>query len=152
LQRVIREEDITMSTATDIADRMSDAFKNADVEAFLDCFADDAVQEHPFFPAPGRGRADLLQREGGLFAAFTDIVFEVRTVIEQGDNAAIEGLVSATNTSDMPTPGGVLPATGKRINLPMTSVVRFNADGLIAEERRYMDVAGFMTQLGVGRG
>ena len=139
-----------MTAASELADRISKAFTAGDVNAFIDCFSDDAVQEHPFFPAPGRGREDLLAREGGMFSAFGDISYDVRNVVEQGETAVIEAVVSATNTGDIPTPGGVLPATGKRVTIPMASVVRLDSEGRIAEERRYMDVAGFLRQLGVG--
>lgn len=139
-----------MSAATELAERISKAFNDGDVGAFIDCFADDAVQEHPFFPATGRGREELLAREGGMFAAFRDISFDVRSVVEQDGSAVIEAVVSATNTGDIQTPGGVLPATGNRVTIPMASVVRLDGDGRIAEEHRYMDVAGFLRQLGVG--
>ena len=139
-----------MSAATELAERISKAFSEGDVQAFIDCFADDAVQEHPFFPGPGKGRAELLSREGGMFDAFGEITYDVRSVVEQAGSAVIEAVVSATNTGDIPTPGGAIPATGKRVTIPMASVVRLDGDGRIAEEHRYMDVAGFLRQLGVG--
>jgi steroid delta-isomerase-like uncharacterized protein len=139
-----------MGAATELAGRISKAFNDGDVEAFIDCFAEDAIQEHPFFPGQGRGREELLGREGGMFAAFGDITYDVRTVVEQAGSAVIEAVVSATNTGDIPTPGGTIPATGKRVTIPMASVVRLDGDGRIAEEHRYMDVAGFLRQLGVG--
>jgi steroid delta-isomerase-like uncharacterized protein len=139
-----------MGAATELAERISKAFNDGDVQAFIGCFAEDAIQEHPFFPGQGRGREELLNREGGMFAAFGDITYDVRAVVEQAGSAVIEAVVSATNTGDISTPGGTIPATGKRVTIPMASVVRLDGDGRIAEEHRYMDVAGFLRQLGVG--
>ena len=139
-----------MSAANDIVKQWTEAFRTGDSVAFTNVFATDAIQEHPFFPDAAKGRAEIQGREAGLFEAFSDITFEARQVTESGDRAVIEAFVSATNTGPIPTPAGTLPATGKRIRLPMASVVRFNADGSIAEEHRYLDVAGFMGQLGVG--
>ena len=139
-----------MTAANDIVKHWTEAFRNADSVAFSNVFAEDAVQEHPFFPDVAQGRAEIHAREAGLFDAFSDITFELRQVVESGDRALIEAFVSATNTGPIPTPAGALPATGKRIRIPMASVVRLNGDGSIAEEHRYLDVAGFMGQLGVG--
>ena len=45
-----------MTIAMTIAQRIADAFNTADVDAFAACFTPDAVQTHPFFPSPLRGR------------------------------------------------------------------------------------------------
>ena len=102
------------------------------------------------FPAAAKGRDEITQREAPLFAAFSEITLDVRTVLEDGDTVMIEGLIGATNTGELPMPGGTLPATGRRVTVPTVSVARLDGNGLVAEERRYMDVAGFMAQLGIG--
>ena len=139
-----------MGAGTALAERWKKAFENGDVGEFAACFREDAVQQHPMFPAAATSRDEIIQRESPLFAAFSEITLDVRTVIEDGDTTVIEGLIGATNTGDLPTPAGTLPATGRRVTVPTVSIVRLDDAGLVAEERRYMDVAGFMTQLGIG--
>jgi hypothetical protein len=49
----------------------------------------------------------------------------------------------------MPSPEGTIPATGKRITLRGVSLFMLNANGEIAEERRYFDTGSFFAQLGL---
>jgi steroid delta-isomerase-like uncharacterized protein len=139
-----------MTALTDLTDKLVKAFNSGDVDALADCYAVDATQQHPFFPAGNQGRDAIRQSEGGIFAAFSDIDWQPQRCVEGDDWGAIEATVSATNTSDMPLPdGNVLPATNKRITIPIAMFVRLDDDGVIAEEHRYLDVAGMMGQLGL---
>jgi hypothetical protein len=138
-----------MTALTDLTDQINKAFNNGDVDALAECYAGTATQDHPFFPGGNSGRAAIHAAESGMFASFSDIDWQLQRTIEQGDWGVIEFVVSATNTSDLPTPGGVVPATNKRITIAIANVVRLDDDGLIAEEHRYFDVAGMMGQLGL---
>lgn len=139
-----------MTALTDLTDKLMKAYNSADVAALADCYAPDAVQQHPFFPGGNQGRDAIQAAEGGMFAAFSDIDWQLVRTIGDGDWGAIETVVSATNTAPMPTPdGNVIPATDKRVTIPLVNVVRLDRAGLIAEEHRYMDVAGMMAQLGL---
>ena len=138
-----------MTALTDLTDKIDKAFNSGDVEALADCYAENATQVHPFFPAPNQGRDAIRAAEGGIFASFSDIDWQLQRTIEQGEWGVVEFVVSATNTADLPTPGGVVPATNKRITLAIANVVRLDENGLIAEEHRYFDVAGMMGQLGL---
>ena len=133
----------------ELGERIAAAFTAGDVEAFAACFAEDAVQRHPMHPEPIHGRDGILAAERPLFDAFSEITYELQNVVDAGEWVTLEALVSATNTGKLPTPGGLLPPTGKRISLPMASIVRLDASGDIAEEHRYLDVASFMAQLGL---
>src|SRR4051812_25400661 len=100
-----------MTASTDLTDKIFKAYNSSDLDLLGDCYAEDAVQQHPFFPQPNVGRAAILTAEGPMFGAFSDIDWVLVRVIGDDDWAAIESTVSATNTSDLPTPGGVVPAT-----------------------------------------
>ena len=139
-----------MTAVTDLTERILKAYNAADIDGIADCYAIDTVQVHPFFPAPNQGREGVKAAEGPMFAAFSDIDWHAVRVIESGEWAVVESVVSATHTNEMPTPdGNVVPATNKRITIPMANVIRVDDDGLIAEEHRYMDVAGMLGQLGL---
>ena len=140
---------MTTLTSNDLTTRLLAAYNAADLDALAGCYAVDAVQVHPFFPQPNVGREAIRAAEAGLFDAFSDIEWTVQRTIEQGEWLAIELVVTATNTSDLPTPAGVVPATNRTVNLALANLVRLDAEGLIAEEHRYMDVATMMGQLGL---
>jgi steroid delta-isomerase-like uncharacterized protein len=138
-----------MSRATDLAERVEKAFATG-AAAFADCFTEDAVQHHPFFPEPMVGRAAIEQLEGTMFEAFSDVTLEVVRVIDQGDLACLETEISARNTNDLTLPDGTkVPATGKTVQISAAVVVQLDADGQIVEARRYEDGLGFLRQLGL---
>ena len=95
-----------MTTGTTLSQRIVDAFNSGDVDAFAACFAPDAVQLHPFFPEPLRGREAIRAAEGGMFSAFDHISMDVLSVLESGNHVAVELRVRATNSSPLPMPGG----------------------------------------------
>ena len=139
-----------MSAATEIVSRVEQAFNAGDVGAFARCFAPDAVQVHPFFPEPHRGRDAIQNAEAAMFAGFDEIRLEATSVTEDGDAAAIEWRVRARHSSPIAMPdGSKLPATGRVVDLAMASFVRLDETGLIAEEHRYQDNLAFLRQLGV---
>ena len=140
-----------MSTiATSLTDRIVSAFNRGDVDAFANCFTEDAVQYHPFFPAPLRGRPAIREAEAAMFAAFDDISFTVSNVIEEGDRVALECRVKATNTKPLVLPDGrTIPATGRTVDLTMASFFKVDADGQIREAHRYQDNLAMMQALGL---
>jgi ketosteroid isomerase-like protein len=141
---------MTMSAATEIAKRIEHAFNTSDMDALGACYAEQAVQQHPVNPAGNHGRAAIIGFETGMFAAFSDIDFHVERVIDGGEWATVEAVVQATHTDALAMPDGTeVPATNVRIALPVASIVRLDGDGLVAEEHRYLDVAGMMGQLGL---
>ena len=139
-----------MTTGTTLSQRILDAFNSGDVDAFAACFAPDAVQHHPFFPEPLRGREAIRAAEGTLFGAFDDISMESLNIVEAGQQVAIEVRVKATNTRPLPMPGGdTIPATGKTVDLTIAAFLIVDEAGQIVEAHRYEDSLAFLRQLGL---
>jgi steroid delta-isomerase-like uncharacterized protein len=139
-----------MSRGTVVTDRIVAAFDSGDVDAFAACFAQDAVQIHPFFPAPLRGRDAIRAAEATLFGSFEQISLRRTNLVENGDQVAAEFVVTATHTKELPLPdGSTLPATGKVVELTMGAFLQLDADNLIAESHRYQDNLAFMRALGI---
>jgi steroid delta-isomerase-like uncharacterized protein len=139
-----------MSRGTVLTDRIIDAFDRGDVDAFAACFAEDAVQLHPFFPAPLRGRDAIQAAEGTLFGSFEQISLRRTNLLEDGEQIAAEFVVTATHTKELPLPDGTtLPATGKVIELTMAAFFRLDTDDLVTESHRYQDNLAFMRALGI---
>jgi uncharacterized protein (TIGR02246 family) len=138
-----------MSRATDLADRLEQAFATG-AGAFADLFTPDAVQHHPFFPEPMVGRDAIRAMEATMFDAFSEVRLEVRRVTEQGDVACLETDITAVNTSDLTmSDGTTVPATGRSVHIAAAVTVTLDADGLITEAHRYEDGLGFLRQLGL---
>ena len=139
-----------MSRATEVAQRITKAFDDHDVDAFAGCFTADAVQHHPFFPAPLQGREAILAAEATLFGSFDDVGLEATNVVDAGEWMGAEFRVTARHTRPLPLPDGTtLSATGRTIDLVMAAFMRLDADGQIVEAHRYQDNLAFLRALGV---
>jgi steroid delta-isomerase-like uncharacterized protein len=123
------------------------AWNSGNVDEIAAVYAPDAVLDHVLFPQPLTGRNAIRDAESGMFAAFSDIDWTVAHSVASGDEVAVEWVVKATHTAPMPTPGGPLPATGKRIVVRGSSHFQVRPDGTIGVERRYLDGAGMFAQL-----
>jgi steroid delta-isomerase-like uncharacterized protein len=135
--------------AEDVARKVVAAVEAGDADALAGLYAEDAVFHHPL-TGETRGRDAIRQSEQELFDAFTDIEIEVRSLLADERTAAIELVLRATNSGDIDLgEEGPLPATGRRIEDPMTWWLVLGPDDLIVAERDYLDTAGLMSQLGV---
>jgi steroid delta-isomerase-like uncharacterized protein len=106
---------------------------------------------HPLSPEPVQGKPAIRAGEQALFDAFSEIDVDVRRVVAEGEDIAIELVLRATNTAPLDVGADEsLPATGQRIELPAVWFLRLDGDGRIVEERDYLDTASFFRQLGLG--
>ena len=130
--------------------RFAKAFNDGSVNQLAECFAPDAVLQHPMF---GRveGRDNILAAETGLFEAFTDINFEVRRVLRGVDWHAAHYLVRARQCRDINLPNGdKLVNRDTTIELVGADIFQLGADGLIVEAHRYLDTGAMFAALGAG--
>ena len=138
-----------MSAATATYERLGDAFTSLDLDGWTAAYAEEAALHHPLL-GDVRGRAAIRAAESPLFDAFSDGGVELVRLVEQGDRAACEWVVTATNTGPLPLPDGrTVPATGRTVRLPVVDVFRLDGDGRIAEDHRFYDTVTFVQQLGL---
>ena len=104
----------------------------------------------PRFPAGPtmHGFAEFLTVSKEFHAAFSDFDWEIGVIVENADVVEVEGIWKATSSGPMPGPGGELPPTNKRINLPFAEVM-VGKNGKVVEYRLYFDQAALMQQLGL---
>lgn len=134
----------------DVARRLLEATTSGDFEAEMALYAPDAVQHHPMADEPLEGRDAIRESERLLRDAFTDIDVRERSILSSGSTLAIELVFEATNTGPLVLgPDQEIPATGRRIELPAVWMFQIGADGLIVEERDYLDTALLFRQLGL---
>lgn len=123
-----------------------------DAKAFAGTYAEDAVVYDPFYPQPLKGRDAIEQDMVELFRAFPDISLTVGPLLQDGETFAGEYILRGTHQGPLASPGGEVAATGKSFINKGAVFSKFNAEGLVSEERRYYDVAGLMAQLGLTPG
>jgi len=90
-------------------------------------------------------REAIIQGNVESMFAIPDISFTIQKMAAEGDLVAIVGRSRGTHLNTYQR----IPATGKKIEMGYMAMLRI-AGGKIVEEWIYMDMAGFMQQLGVG--
>lgn len=137
-------------SSSDVIDRMLEAITERDAKAYGALYDEDAVLVEPLFPEPVRGRGAIADGEAALFAAFSEIeIREVSRFVEV-DRVVVELVLAATNTGAIDLGAGeAVPATDRRIEVPMAIFLETSSSGLIMNERDYFDTALMMRQLGL---
>ncbi len=118
------------------------------IERDRDIISDDIVHVNAAF---GRvsGIEAFMKFASGFKQAFPDLHWEFREFIEGTDIVVVEAVFLGTNTEPMVGPTGTtLPATGKRVELPICDIWKVR-NGRIVENRIYYDQVTFLTQLGL---
>lgn len=80
-----------------------------------------------------------------LLSAFSDGNFSVNNIFGEGDQLVKHWNFVGTHTSDF----FGIPATGNRVEMNGSTIVRMSADGRIAEERDFMDNMAILSQMGI---
>ena len=137
-----------MATKFSVKEQVA-ALNRHDAEAFTAFYAPDALIHDPQHPEPLKGRDAIRQDIADFIGAFPDLVFTLKTAVESGDTVAFEGTGTGTQKGPMAGPAGEIPATNRPMEVRFAAFLRVNDQGLIAEERRYFDMAGMMQQLGM---
>ena len=135
-----------MGEARDLGQRWFDAVTAGDAEAAVALLADRID-----FQGGGQSLSSPQEAVGFVTAyttGFPGSTFDVTLWVESDDAAVAEGVWRGTNSGPMATPQGEMPATGKPVALPFTTVFQAR-DGKLTAHRAYWDNAGFMAQLGL---
>lgn len=136
-----------MATTYSVKDQL-EALNRHDPDAFAGFYARDAAVYDPQHPEPLRGEA-IRKDIGDFLAAFPDLTFTLKTVLESGDTIAFDGTGKGTHKGPMAGPTGEIPPTNRAVEMAFAAFLRVNDQGQITEERRYFDVASMMQQLGL---
>ena len=129
-----------------------EALNRHDAAAFAGFYTPDALVHDPQHAEPLKGRDAIRKDIADFIGAFPDLNFTLKTVVESGDTVAFEGAGKGTHKGPMASPAGEIPATNRPMEFRFAAFLRVNGQGLIAEERRYFDMAGMMQQLGLMQG
>ena len=129
-------------------DRVLDAYAEAknrqDVEGLLDQCHDDCSYESVGLGPAIEGKDALREFYSALFSALPDYRGEFAGRAHGEDSAVVWGHFSGTVKGDF----GGLPATGRRIDVPVAFVCGFR-DGKLVSDVGYFDVATLCEQAGL---
>ena len=93
------------------------------------------------------GRQGWLDIWEGWRQVFPDVKGTIQNIIVSGNKVSAETTFEGTFRGDLPTPGGTIPATGKRMEQFPTVLVATVEGGKIKEEGLYFDLTTLLQQL-----
>lgn len=136
-----------MATARELIQGTHDTWNRRDLQGYRELASADMAMTVPG-AATGTGPDGLEQLYTVWMEAFPDNVAEIRTILEEGDTAALEGHITGVHTGVMRTPSGDVPPTGRRLDLDYSLVITA-AGGRMSSYRLYFDQVAVLTQLGL---
>jgi len=132
-----------------IAEKLIEVFNTQDAAALAQLYAEDQVTICSGVPEPVRGRKAKEEFVGGFFTAFPDLNMEPTSILFADNHIIFEVVMRGTHDGPLVSPHGEIPPTGRSLELNVIVVTRVSPEGLIEEDRTYMDMAEFMTELGL---
>lgn len=134
---------MTRDEVLGVLDRRADAWRRLDAEALVADYAEDAVVESPLAGGSTQGREQIRQVFQSYFVAFPDLRMDVGEVLVDDQRAAVMATFTGTDR------GGFMgmPATGRRVTIPVVFLYEFK-DGKIVHDRRIYDFTGMLVQVG----
>jgi steroid delta-isomerase-like uncharacterized protein len=127
-----------------IADRITKAFNQGNLDVLDELVAPDFVGHNPLSPEDIQGPAGLKGFFAAFRAAMPDIHHPSWTLIGEGDLVAIHMPIEGTFTNELMG----IPPNGKKVVVWMANFWRFS-EGKAVEWWINMDTLGLMQQLGV---
>ena len=134
---------MTRAEIVDVLERRAAAWRRLDAETLVADYAEDAVIESPLAGGTTQGRDQIRQVFQTYFVAFPDLGMAVEDVLVDDQRAAVMATFTGTDR------GGFMgmPATGRRVTIPVVFLYEFK-DGKIVRDRRVYDFTGMLVQVG----
>jgi len=123
---------------------MTDAWNRGDAAALAGFMRDDVTFRDVAVPEPIHGRAGLQAAAQAYMTAFPDLHVEITSSVCEGDRLVEEWI--ATGTHDGPLMQ--LEPTHRSTRSEGCSVIRFDADGKVAESAMYWNPMTMLAQIG----
>ena len=129
--------------------QFAEATNTADWDALAAIVADDFVRHDPSPSGPVvRSRDEFIELQKTFLVAFPDQRVATEAMVADDDLVAIRAVYTGTHTGPMLGPGGEVPATGRRVELPFLGIFRIES-GRIQELWLQWDQVTLLGQLGL---
>ena len=132
---------------TVIAEATITAFNTSDWAQFRAALAPNVIYQETGTGRRAESADAYVQLVQAWKQAFPDATGTIRNVVANGNTVVHEVEWAGTQTGDMPTPSGILPASGKQITVLASLWYTFQ-DDTIQEVHHHMDVMTMLMQLG----
>ena len=132
-----------------VADNVLKAVNSGDAAAVARLYTEDAVMIMSGEPEPIRGRKAIEENQAAFLRAMPDFKVEFTLILISGDHITFEGVSRGTFTGPLATPEGEIPPTGRSVAIKFVFIAKVTQEGLIEEDRTYLDTAEYMRQLGL---
>ena len=136
-----------MADPIEVAKAAVESFNAGDLSGLGSAFTPDAVEEE-------FGTQRRLEGPGAVMAAaevwkraFPDAHGTVRSAMASGNTAILEITWEGTQTGDLISPQGTIPASGRQVSLPAVWVMEVEGDKGKAV-RHYFDLMTLLAQIG----
>ena len=123
--------------------RLYDMINAGDIDGFAAIMADDFV-EHEELPGLAPSKEGVLTLFRGYREAFPDLRMTVEDIVASGDKAVARVTTTGTQTGEWMG----MPASGRRAEVHLIDIMRFDEDGLVSEHWGVMDMLSMLQQLG----
>jgi len=130
----------------EVNDQTYAAWNAHDPDAVAAVFAEDAIVWEAGGLEQARGRTAIRERAAALLEAFPDFHLERIELVIDGERHADRWVMTGTHAGEL---FGV-PPTGRHVRVEGATFTRLDADGLVAEDVHFSNVANLMAQLGAG--
>ncbi len=136
-----------MSVNRQLLDLYVARYNAGDLDAVMDLYAEDAVQNMP--DGSFSGRSAIRGRLAQELSAFSDVEHTVRSFVEQGEAFCDEWTFAGTHTAPVLLPDGrELAATGMRVEIRGMEYCLMR-DGKLVVNTLYYDNLAVAAQLGI---
>jgi steroid delta-isomerase-like uncharacterized protein len=123
-----------------------EAFNKGDLETFGSTFAPKGRYEEHATQRVTTTRDEEIDLTRNWRKAFPDARGTIRNIFGTGDQAVAEITWEGTHKGDLEAPTGRIPASGKRVQLPASMVVKVR-NGEITESHHYFDMNTLVDQI-----
>ena len=123
--------------------RAYELISEGDIDGFGRLVAEGFV-EHEVSPGLSATKDGVLQFFRGYRATFPDMRMDVEEIIASGDKTVARVTVSGTQDGEFMG----MPPSGRRVQVRLIDIMRFDDDGLIAEHWGLVDMLSMLQQLG----
>jgi steroid delta-isomerase-like uncharacterized protein len=123
--------------------RTYELISEGDIEAFGELLADGFI-EHEELPGLTPTKDGVLELFRTYRSAFPDLRMDPVDIIASDDKAVARVIASGTQTGEFMG----MPPTGKRIEVQVIDIMRFDGTGAVCEHWGVMDTLSMLQQLG----
>ena len=136
-----------MADIVKIANDVVDAFNASDWEGSKKPLQPDALYNEVGTGRQLRGYGEIIPALQAWKEAMPDVKGKVTKSFASGNTAVLEVTWEGHQTGPLSSPGGAIPASGKRQITPAAWVFEFEGDK-VKESRQYFDMLSLLKQIG----